>query len=73
MGYDCVIIPGAAKKTANTILKNQAFCGGFLVTASAGTAAKTVCSKYIINFHNVIISSNNKLKVCGNAIATQTL
>ena len=45
MGYDCVIIPGAAKKTANTILPNQAFCGAFLVTIHTGAAGKTVCSK----------------------------
>ena len=49
MGYDCIVIPGAAKMTTPfPILKSQAFCGqGGLGTAFGGTT-KTVCSKYWI-------------------------
>jgi hypothetical protein len=51
-GYDCVIIPGAAKMTApyTMILGNQAFCGaaGLLTSNSktSKTGGKTVCSKW---------------------------
>jgi hypothetical protein len=49
-GYDCVIIPGAAKVTSPfTLIGNQAFCGaaGLLYTDSvtSKTGGKTVCSK----------------------------
>jgi hypothetical protein len=50
MGYDCVIIPGAAKMTSPfTIIGNQAFCGaGGLATIDGSTTAggKTICCKY---------------------------
>jgi len=45
MGYDCVIIPGAAKVTSPyTLIKNQAFCGGLLVKTHANAVAVTICS-----------------------------
>ncbi len=50
MGYDCVIIPGAAKMTTPfTLIANQAFCGaGGLATIdnTATVGGKTVCSEY---------------------------
>ena len=50
MGYDCVIIPGAAKAASPyTNLVNQAFCGaGGLATAKTSTAAFTVCCKFFL-------------------------
>ncbi len=54
MGYDCVVIPGAAKMTipAANIL-NQAFCGQALVSATGG-AQKTICSKWLSSTSNFI-------------------
>ena len=50
MGYDCVIIPGAAKMTSPyTNLANQAFCGQRLVTANSATSSKTICCKFLDN------------------------
>lgn len=44
-GYDCLVIPGAAK-TAGALIKNNAFCGQFgLVTTKSGTTRKTICSE----------------------------
>ena len=53
VGYDCIIIPGAAKSVAPFDLnKSQAFCGqGGLVSALMGSiATKTICSKSSILF-----------------------
>ncbi len=49
LGYDCLVIPGAAKMTTPyTVLSNQAFCGaGGLVYAKTSTILRTVCCKYI--------------------------
>ncbi len=51
-GYDCLVIPGAAKMTTPfALLPYNAFCGqGGLITAAAAanveaTGGKTVCSK----------------------------
>jgi hypothetical protein len=47
-GGDCVIIPQATiKATLSKGITTNAdqFCGGLLVTADAGKAAATVCSK----------------------------
>ena len=45
-GYDCIVIPGAAK-TGGALIPNNAFCGGYgLVTANAGTTSKTICSEF---------------------------
>ena len=46
-GYDCVIIPGAQKAASpSTLIKNQAFCGAYLV-AAAGSIGATICSKFL--------------------------
>jgi hypothetical protein len=49
-GFDCVIIPGAAKMTSpNTLIVNQAFCGGaglgYADASAIATGGKTVCCK----------------------------
>jgi hypothetical protein len=46
-GYDCLIIPGAEKPTANAELTPDMFCGRSmgLVTLTSGTPAATICSK----------------------------
>jgi hypothetical protein len=47
-GYDCVIIPGAMKMTASTLVNNLAICGaGGLAVATAviATGGNTICSK----------------------------
>ena len=51
LGYDCVIIPGAAKMTTPyPLIANQAFCGagglGYADASANTTGGKTVCSKY---------------------------
>ena len=47
MGYDCVIIPGAAKAASPfALIKNQAFCGGLLVTVNSAAVGSTICSEY---------------------------
>ena len=53
MGYDCLVIPGAAKMASPyTLLPYNAFCGqGGLITAAAAanveaTGGKTVCCKF---------------------------
>ena len=61
MGYDCVIIPGAAKVTSPfPLIANQAFCGGagllYTDTVTSKTGGKTVCSKDLI--------IGNSLKKC---------
>jgi hypothetical protein len=48
LGYDCVVIPGAAKAaTPFTNLVNQAFCGAYGLAAAATQASisNTICSK----------------------------
>ena len=54
MGYDCLVIPGAAKMASPyTLLPYNAFCGqGGLITAAAAanveaTGGKTVCCKFL--------------------------
>ena len=48
-GFDCIIIPGAAKMTSPfVLLASQAFCGqGGLGTKADRSVLVTVCSKYI--------------------------
>ncbi len=48
-GYDCLVIPGAAKMTTPfTVLPNQAFCGaGGLGYTKTSTIGRTVCCTYI--------------------------
>ena len=50
LGYDCVVIPGAAKMTTPyPLIANQAFCGGnglAYADASAPAGGKTVCCKF---------------------------
>ena len=63
-GYDCVIIPGALKGTANNMdLLASEFCGRQLATAALGMAkpAGTVCckffkvfSKFLKDFHDFL-------------------
>ena len=50
-GFDCIIIPGAAKMTEPfTALASHAFCGqGGLGSKTDGNELKTVCSKYVYN------------------------
>ena len=47
-GYDCVIIPGAAKVTG-ALLKNQAICGkaGLVTKTTVMAGGTTICSKTI--------------------------
>ena len=49
-GYDCVVIPGAAKMTTPFAMIGPAFCGaaGLLYTDSvtSKTGGKTVCSEF---------------------------
>jgi hypothetical protein len=49
IGYDCVIIPGAAKETAKRNPAPNSICGngkGLITTTKASKkASKTVCSK----------------------------
>ena len=51
-GFDCVMIPGATKKSANKAdLNNGAaygFCGGTLATINNNANAATVCSKLFL-------------------------
>ncbi len=47
-GYDCIVIPGAAKAASPfTNLVNQAFCGAYGLAAAAAQAStsNTICSK----------------------------
>jgi hypothetical protein len=43
MGYDCIIIPGAAK-VAGAIIISQAFCGRDGLATAATSGSMTVCS-----------------------------
>ena len=54
MGYDCLVIPGAAKVASPyTLLPYNAFCGqGGLISAAAAanveaTGGKTICCKFL--------------------------
>jgi hypothetical protein len=52
MGYDCVVIPGAAKATSPyTLIVNQAFCGGgglmHADSVASTTGGKSVCSEFL--------------------------
>ena len=55
-GYDCVKIPGAMKNDltplSKSVLNASMFCGNEkgLGTTKDGSAAKTVCSKYIFMY-----------------------
>ena len=48
-GYDCVVIPGAAKATSPYAGVPNQFCGGggFNTIAAGSTTYVTVCSKFI--------------------------
>ena len=53
-GYDCLIVPGAAKqKTTGTRLQNSVFCGNNFATVSTklntvvAKETNTICSKYL--------------------------
>ncbi len=57
MGYDCVIIPGAAKATTPfTLVNNQAFCGAlggnFINTFRAAFCVTVFCALYVTTFFN---------------------
>lgn len=50
VGWDCLVIPGALKKTDNVVIKVGKFCGkSFALVSAAATAAadaKTICCKF---------------------------
>ena len=62
-GFDCVLIPGATKKTTtngNAVTlpggAGNGFCGGELGTIQSSIAAATVCCKKFL-----VIQSNNAI------------
>ena len=61
-GYDCLIVPGAAKqKTTGTRLQNSVFCGNNfatmsgLVNTAVGMTTNTICSKYMLTLESQCI------------------
>ena len=59
LGYDCVIIPGAAKMTTPfPLIANQAFCGagglGYADASATATGGKTVCCKFFLSQSSVL-------------------
>ena len=49
MGYDCLMIPGAIKNTANAYNTPESICGSGLGLLTATTATTVCCESYFFN------------------------